>query len=261
MASVTGPTDGPPVVLLHGSGQTRHSWTRAAQELADGGFLVVNVDVRGHGDSDWAGDGTYPMQVMVEDLCTVVDQLDAPPAVVGASIGGVIAMLATEHRQLRGLVLVDIAPRIEAAGAERIRTFMIDTIDGFDSLDDAAAAVAAYRGRARPANPTGLVKNLRHDPDGRYRWRWDPAIIHFPPMASLGPGELHRRAAAIAIPTLLVRGRSSDVVIEEAALEFLELVPSAEVVDVSGAGHMVAGDRNDAVADEVIGFLRRLGSS
>ncbi len=62
-------------------------------------------------------------------------------------------------------------------------------------------------------------------------------------------------ARALTCPTLLVRGKSSDLVTEEAAQEFLALVPHAEFVDVGGAGHMVAGDDNDVFARQVLGFL------
>jgi pimeloyl-ACP methyl ester carboxylesterase len=55
-----------------------------------------------------------------------------------------------------------------------------------------------------------------------------------------------------------VRGQSSEVVREENVRAFLEAVPHAEYVDVTGAGHMVAGDRNDAFNDAVSDFLRRL---
>jgi pimeloyl-ACP methyl ester carboxylesterase len=57
------------------------------------------------------------------------------------------------------------------------------------------------------------------------------------------------------VPALLVRGRMSDLLSEEGAQEFLRLVPHARMVDVSGAGHMVAGDRNDAFNDAVVSFL------
>ena len=60
------------------------------------------------------------------------------------------------------------------------------------------------------------------------------------------------------MPTLLVRGRESDVLSEEGAREFLQLVPHARYADVSDAGHMVAGDRNDLFTDAVVGFLGEL---
>ena len=60
------------------------------------------------------------------------------------------------------------------------------------------------------------------------------------------------------MPTLLVRGRVSDLLSEEGAQDLLRLVPHAEFVDVEGAGHMVAGDKNDLFNDAIVGFLDRL---
>jgi pimeloyl-ACP methyl ester carboxylesterase len=57
---------------------------------------------------------------------------------------------------------------------------------------------------------------------------------------------------------LLVRGRDSELVGEAEAAAFMELVPHAEIADVSGARHMVAGDRNDVFGNAVAAFLARL---
>jgi pimeloyl-ACP methyl ester carboxylesterase len=73
----------------------------------------------------------------------------------------------------------------------------------------------------------------------------------------LRPTRLIDAARALRIPTLLVRGRSSDLLSEEGAREFLDLVPHAEFADVSGAGHMVAGDRNEVFNEAILGFLDR----
>ena len=71
---------------------------------------------------------------------------------------------------------------------------------------------------------------------------------------------LHAAVEAIlrdGVPMLLVRGQMSDLVTEERADEFLARFPEVEFVDVGGAGHMVAGDRNDVFADAVVEFLAR----
>jgi non-heme chloroperoxidase len=68
---------------------------------------------------------------------------------------------------------------------------------------------------------------------------------------------LEECARSLNLPTLLVRGGLSDVLSEEGAQRFLELCPRAEYVNVAGAAHMVAGDRNDNFANAVIDFLQR----
>jgi len=250
-----------PVLLLHGGGQTRHAWGGTAAALAAQGRHAVSIDLRGHGDSGWDPGADYSVDAFARDLSAVARQLESKPAVVGASLGGLAALIAQgEHAEppASAVVLVDIAPRVDPAGVERIIGFMTGYPDGFATLEEAADAVAGYvPHRPRPRDLNGLRKNLRLGADGRYRWHWDPRFMHGGrrPTATQDPARLEAAARAIRVPTLLVRGRLSDVVSEDGARAFLDLVPHARYVDVSGAGHMVAGDRNDPFTAAVVEFL------
>ncbi|MFT4571890.1 MAG: pimeloyl-ACP methyl ester carboxylesterase [Hyphomicrobiaceae bacterium] len=253
----------PPVLLLHGGGQTRHAWGATAQALAVAGFYAIALDLRGHGDSDWHEHGDYHVARFAEDIALVSQTLAAPPALVGASLGGLSALLC-EGEVAKGIasavVLVDVTPKMEPAGVDRIIAFMSAYPDGFANLDEAADAVAEYLPhRPRPSDSSGLAKNLRRKDNGRLRWHWDPRFIGDKPRTHDPDfGERMRAAArAIAVPTLLVRGQMSEIVSEEGVREFLELVPHAEYVDVKDAAHMVAGDRNDAFRGAVVEFLAR----
>lgn len=253
-----------PVLLMHGGGQTRHAWGGAAQTLASRGWRAVSLDLRGHGDSEWALNADYSFTAYAADCLAVVDQLGPPPVLVGASLGGITAMLAeggSDRVVSSGLVIVDVTHRSNPAGVQRIRDFMSSGLGGFATLDEAAAAIAAYTPqRPRRVNPAGLMKVLRQRRDGRWYWHWDPKFLDH------GRTEVPRRqfealfdAAMrnIAVPTLLVRGKLSDVVTEEGVQEFLRQIPGAKLADVGGAAHMVAGDQNDAFSHAVIEFLER----
>jgi len=255
----------PAVLLLHGGGQTRHAWKRTALALAAEGRYALALDLRGHGDSGWSPDGNYDIESFAADVRLVANGLAPRPVLIGASLGG-MASLVAEGEALEpfagALVLVDITPRIDAAGAGKIRGFMAAHIeDGFASLEAAADAVAAYLPhRPRPKRLDGLRKNLRLGPDGRYRWHYDPAFVRGIP-ERIEDGREDRLTAAAArlrLPVLLVRGGSSELVSEEIAREFVALVPGAEYVDVAGAAHMVAGDVNDAFTQSVVSFLDRI---
>ena len=263
-----GDPSSPPVVLLHGGGQTRHSWGTTLGSLAARGWRAYSLDLRGHGDSQWAEDGDYTLDAFAGDVVAISRTFSTPPALVGASLGGISSLAAIGERPAeavaRALVLVDVAPRIEEVGRNRIGEFMMDRMEtGFGSLDEVADAIQAYNPhRPRPTNLAGLEKNLRRRDDGRWYWHWDPAFISGrlggsdETRASLvDPERLAQAALGVLVPTLLVRGRMSDLLSEEGAQELLELVPHARLVDVSGAGHMVAGDRNDVFNDAVVSFL------
>jgi pimeloyl-ACP methyl ester carboxylesterase len=252
----------PPVVLLHGGGQTRHAWAGTATTLAAAGWYALAVDQRGHGESDWAPDGNYDRLRYADDVIELARALATPPVLVGASLGGISSLLAIHRAQApiaRALVLVDIATRMEIEGLQRIFEFMRAQPQGFANLDEAADAVAAYNPhRRRPRDTEGLRKNLRQGEDGRWRWHWDPRFIE-----QKQPAEPPRQwqalddaAAELDLPTLLVRGRMSDILSEEGARTFLEQVPHAKFADISEAGHMVAGDRNDLFSEAVLEFLR-----
>ena len=115
------------------------------------------------------------------------------------------------------------------------------------TLDEAAAAIAAYTpNRPKRVNPAGLMKVLRQRRNGRWYWHWDPRFIEGGRTEVPRPGfkaPLDAALANIQVPTLLVRGKLSDVVTEEGAQEFLRRIPGARLVEVGGASHMVTGDR------------------
>jgi len=259
-----GGTAGAPVVaLMHGGGQTRRSWHAAAREFAAAGYCVVNLDARGHGESDWALDGRYSLDVLAADVGAVLDVLPGRVALVGASMGGVTALhLAASpgSRRIAAVVMVDIVPRVEQPGSDRIRAFMRANPDGFATLEEAIDAVAAfYPHRPRPDDPSGLRTNLRRRADGRLYWHWDPRLIDGPyplePPAFSDP--LLEASRGVRIPVMLVRGLRSDIVSDAGVAEFRGVIPHLEVCEISQAGHMVAGDRNDAFNAGVLGFLRR----
>jgi pimeloyl-ACP methyl ester carboxylesterase len=271
-ADAYGDASDPPVVLLHGGGQTRHSWDNSARLLGQSGWYAMTVDLRGHGDSDWSPDGDYSFERFAEDVRAIAQSLPAEPALVGASLGGMASLLAvgeSEEEIASGLVLVDIAPRVEIAGVARIRAFMRQGLGGFADLESAADAIASYNPhRPRPKDLSGLKKNLRLKEDGRWYWHWDPRFMALqepdvpgldglPSARMVQADRLEDAARQLRLPTLLVRGASSDLLSEEGAAAMRALVPHAKQVDVAGAGHMVAGDRNDRFNSAVVEFLER----
>ncbi|WP_067975652.1 alpha/beta fold hydrolase [Mycolicibacter icosiumassiliensis] len=249
----------PTIVMLHGGGQNRHSWHKTGQILADRGYHVVALDTRGHGDSDRAPNADYAIETLTADAVAVIEAIGRPVALIGASMGGLTGILVADEagpQRVTKLVLVDVVPRYEKDGSARIRDFMFGHIDGFDSLEQAADAVAAYLPhRAKPRSPEGLKKNLRLR-DGRWYWHWDPALMTKPgDDPALRTEKIEAAAMGLQIPILLVRGKLSDVVSAEGVADFLSKVPGARLVELSDAGHTAAGDDNDAFSAAVVEFV------
>lgn len=260
-ASTGGAPNSPCIVFLHGGGQTRHAWNASARELLAAGYRVLSLDLRGHGDSDWAADGDYRMDIQISDLLAVLSQLPGVPVLVGASLGGLIALSAAgEHPGIASaLVLVDVTPKVDPRGEARIKQFMQANPDGFAEYAEAVDAVTRYLPhRPRQKSTSGLLRNLRLR-NGRYYWHWDPRLFD---TLDISPQTLQARyeiaAASLTIPTLLVRGAQSELVGSEHVQHFLDLLPEARYVDVQDAGHMVAGDSNRVFTEALHTFLHEV---
>ena len=265
-----GNVTGEVVVLLHGGGQTRHSWAATGKLLAERGHHAITIDLRGHGDSDWSKSGQYAFEDFADDVESIVGEIEtqfsSKPIVIGASLGGMASMIfAGRDKQhlMSGLVLVDITPSVKMDGVEKILGFMgSHAKDGFATLEEAADAISTYLPhRPRPKDLSGLAKNLRLGEDGRYRWHWDPAFLENRTKTDrkvVVEKQLNNAVKDLSLPIMLVRGRDSELVGEKEVTEFLALVPHAQIADVSGARHMVAGDKNDVFATAVLGFIDKL---
>jgi pimeloyl-ACP methyl ester carboxylesterase len=253
------------VMLAHGGGQTRYSWASTAQRLAERGWKAVSLDLRGHGESGWDPQGDYATERYGEDLIDVAHALGGRPALIGASLGGVSGLMVEAvlaPGTFSSLTLVDIIPRTDPSGVEKIMAFMGAHLEhGFHSLEAAAEHIAAYLPhRPRPKDLSGLRKNLREGEDGRFRWHWDPRFVSG--VRQSRPAhhgeDLEARCRDIDIPVHLIRGRMSELVSLEGARHFVSILRHGQFTDVADAGHMVAGDRNDVFLEAVLAFLETL---
>ena len=264
IASEWGDNLNPLVIMLHGGGQTRHSWKGVAAKIANLGFHVIAHDLRGHGESFWDSDGDYTFDAHRDDLVKIIQKLGKKANLVGASLGGMISLSLAGHEEeskhCSGLIMVDIGMRPNDQGSDRIVEFMRSGAKGFASVEEAADAVSGYLPhRERPKDISGLKKNLRLKEDGRYYWHWDPLFL----TDRTGMGEvreerfkqLENSAKRIAVPTLLVQGALSDILTNKEKEEFLNAVPHAKFAEIQQATHMVVGDKNDIFAEAIVDFL------
>jgi non-heme chloroperoxidase len=267
IADTFGNPEDKPVIFLHGGGQTRHSWGDTAKKIAQNGYFALALDARGHGDSSWSDSGNYNFEDMGNDLKEVIKQIGQQPAIVGASMGGLTSLIAqgeSENAISSAIILVDIAPKTEQKGIERIFAFMSSNKYGFASIEEAAESVSAYLpNRTKPKDHSRLEKNLRLREDGRYYWHWDMKMLELwksitPDQQIKNEARMYQAAKNLKVPTMIVRGGMSDVVSEKVMAEFLDEVPHVRSVNVSDAGHMVAGDSNHAFTNAVLEFLKEV---
>lgn len=262
---VRNPTGSPTLLFAHGFGQTRGAWRGSAAALAASGCRCVTFDSRGHGESARVPGGDYHMEQFVGDLRLLAHRELSKPILVGASMGGLLGLVLAgevDPEAFRALVLVDITPRWETAGVERILAFMQAHPDGFDSYAHAAEEIAKYLPhRAERKSEDQLRPLLREGRDGRLRWHWDPALLGgLVSESERYQPRLMAAAAKVRVPVLLLSGGRSDVVSRDNVEEFMRLVPHARHVELPRATHMVAGDANDAFTREIAGFVGELAT-
>jgi pimeloyl-ACP methyl ester carboxylesterase len=257
-----GPPNAASLMFAHGFGQTRHAWSKTAATLAKNNWRCVTADARGHGDSGWRDDGAYEFEQFVDDLVRVAHFAQNPsaqkPILIGASMGGLLGLIAqAQFQTFRALILVDITPRWETAGIERILSFMRAYPQGFESIEQAAEAIAHYLPHRREKkSPERLRQLLVPTSDARLRWHWDARLLDS--IAAKGASQqemLVNAAKCMRVPMLLISGKQSDIVSDSTIAEFLACVSHARHVRVEKATHMVVGDENDAFTQAVLEFV------
>ena len=262
-AHVGGSTADQVVLLLPGSGQTRHAWDDTAKALVAAGRYVVALDLRGHGDSDWANEGGYELNAFVEDLLAVLPQLPGPPAIIGSALGGTAALIAVGEAVApiaRALILVDVAPKVAPKGLDLVAELLSLDAEGFATVEVAADAMAVRWGHRSSPGLEDLRKHLRRSDDGLYRWHWDPAIAKTDmsrDKMALNEQRIKAAVSAISTPMLVIRGEHSELVDDASVESFRALNPATEFTTVEGVGHRMLGDRNDAFNGAIIEFLER----
>jgi flavin reductase (DIM6/NTAB) family NADH-FMN oxidoreductase RutF/pimeloyl-ACP methyl ester carboxylesterase len=254
-----GDAGNPAVLLLHGIAQSRGVWRQTARDIAKAGRFAIAFDLRGHGQSGHTADGQYTLSAYVRDLRAVIDQLPDRPVVVGASAGGYVAATAIGEgppHLASGLVLIDAAPWPDEPASQRIAAILKVHAAGFASVEDAMRAAVELRpGRPAP-DVESLKARLKHGVDGRLYWNWDARVL-----GSIDMEEVTRRLAGalprIEIPTLSVRGGSSEIVSVEAAARLNALIPKAECAEIAGAGHLVVSEQTETFNSVLLEFLER----
>jgi pimeloyl-ACP methyl ester carboxylesterase len=244
----------PGVLLLHGGAAHAH-WFDAVLPLLPGGFHVLALDQRGHGESAWATPPAYATEDFAADVLGVADAMGWPRVVlVGHSMGGHNALAATawHPERVRGLAVVDARPAIPP---ERLDQMRERGRRGPRRHETLAAAAAAFRllPPDTVADP-GLLAHLAGESfverDQGWATRFDPACY-----GSRHPVDGWTLVRRIAAPTLVVRGEHSPVLPRDMAERLRDGIRDASLVEIPGAYHHVLLDRPREVAAVLGRFL------
>lgn len=248
----------PALVLLHGFTGHARTWDTFASAMQPT-YHVYALDQRGHGDTEWAKDGDYDGQRMVEDLAAFVAALGLESfTLLGLSMGGRCAFsyAGGQPKELSKLVIVDIGPEVAAAGGARIRSG-VQAKDVFDTQDEAFDQMRKGNGRAPDSELRHrAINNLKPTADGKWTWKYD-AMLRDPNRGLPRPDAEATWALVrnINVPTLLVRGAESDVLSPEVAARMLEEIPGCTLVTVQESGHSVPLDNPAGFRESVRDFL------
>lgn len=247
--------EGAPVALcIHGLTQNARSFDALAKSLAPS-HRVICLDVVGRGESDWLSDPLdYGFPQYVADTLALlthlqVDEMD----LVGTSMGGIIGMFlaAQPATPVRRLVVNDVGPFVPRAALARIRDYVGTDPDFEDmtSYEEYLRYIWSPFGDLTDEQWHHLaVTSSRTNPSGKISPNYDPGIRA--PMMT-GPVEdvdLWAFWDAIAVPTLVLRGKQSDLLTPETARQMTVRGPKAELVEFAGVGHAPALMAEDQVA-------------
>ena len=246
-------------VFLHGFGSTSHIWDNLLTDVPDQ-WTCFLLDLRGHGRSAWDPLARYGVSDHVEDVLHTLAQLRLKQFVlIGHSLGGLVALAITARhpRLIRGLVLVDVAPKVEPEMLQRAQAHLPDSFVDFSSPDQYRRVLERrYPLAARHLLAALAEQELELCPNGRYRVLLDPRLATVIGLGS--DGRFWTQIEAVQCRTLVMRGAASSFLSREAATKVLDLLEAGTLVVVEGAGHTVMLDNAAGFADGLLPFLAGL---
>ena len=250
------------VVCVHGLTRQGRDFDVLAQALQTE-RRVVCPDLPGRGESDWLENpALYQIPQYASDMVTLIARLRVRQvAWVGTSLGGLIgmALAGLSHTPISQLVLNDVGPALAPEGLLRIASYVGQQMQ-FDTPEQAAAALLAISqgfGPHSEAQWMALTRPMLRPSGGGWRLHYDPALAQ-PFTASTaqaiaaGEAALWQAFDQIKAPTLVLRGKESDVLSPQTAQAMTQRGPRARLVEFAGVGHaptLVQGNQVAVVRD------------
>lgn len=246
-----------PLILLHHVSSHAHTWDQFARRMSRD-YRVLALDMRGHGDSQWAGEGNYTTEHYASDVAALVEHLNLERVIVlGGSLGGRVALVyAAQHpQQAAALIMEDVGavrpPAISQGFADRVAAGDPE----FDTVEEWAQHL---RGQNRRTPVEFFLQNARHGtkrlPNGKLGLKRDVAI-----QRDFVPLELWHYVEKVRAPFLLLIGSESTIVGRDQQERFRQIVPNISMVTIQGAGHIIVHDKPEEFEGTVRSFLTSHG--
>lgn len=252
-----GPADRPPIICIPGLTRNARDFEPLVAHLA-GQARLICVELRGRGESGYAKDPmTYVPLTYWQDLERLIAELGLTRfAMIGTSLGGLVAMLTAAHgaERLAGVVLNDIGPEIEAAGLQRIRGYA-GKGGTWPTWMHAARALSETNAAVYPdyvvPDWLAMAKRLyRLTAQGRITVDYDPRIAEpFRLPGGEAPADLWQLFDALkTVPVLVIRGGLSDILSEKTVRAMTARLDRAKAATVPAVGHAPVLDEPKALA-------------
>lgn len=253
-----------PVLIVHGLSYFSYDWIDHAARIATE-REVVAIDMRGFGQSSCSPARDYKLEAMSGDVVAVLDALGWDRAVLmGHSFGGRVCLATAgwHPKRAAGLILVDFAPDVAAAGRRNTAERIGGQPDVFASVDEALAYdgyAGEPAGSARRARTEAFLQRtergfvLRRDLAFRDSFRRAREAGQSPPV----PAYLWPMLSNFSEPCLVIRAARSDMFAPETLEKVREINPRAQVMELEGS-HDLAGSNPTGLASAVRAFLDRV---
>ena len=258
--------NGPPIVLVHGTGFHAYVWKPIAQLLSQS-FRVLALDQRGHGDSS-KPEGGYGWNDFGDDLHRFLDALGlAHVTAVGHSAGATAIAYCSAHHpgSVARAVLIDpiLFPRAAQAQAGRNHAPLVQPARKRRTVWESRTSMFhSYRTRS-PLNTwredvlwAYIEEGTFLRPDGHVELKC-PASIEAQIFDQAGSLDSSGILPRVSIPVLVLRGENSDAFTESDATTAASLLANATSKTIGRASHFVPMERPDAVERAIRQFLHR----
>ena len=250
-----GNPDAPPVLLIHGGRDHSRQWDKVARGLRDR-FHVIAMDLRGHGDSDWAVGSQYGLPDQALDIVRMVEIIGKPTTIISHSYGAQSAIIgAAAYPEFFGRWVIiegvsatvnrrsEMNPEWIREWGDKARFIETPTLRVYKTVEEAGQRLLEQN----PGIPADLLPTIAKfavkPQDGGFVWKFDGWVLNRTSM-EIRWGDQPSFWKKIDAPVLLLSGSKSHIRVEHDH-ESIQYFPDIQYVSVEGAGHWMQHDHFD----------------